>query len=196
VLHWGGYEGRDTVKRSKFYIDRNTSAAYLALLFMAASAIIRVIYYSVTPMTPLVFWVHFVNVIAAAVVFAVAVIVFGERCPQLTAIPVLMGVVFFMVKAFTFETLIHTVLCLILYTAVLVLYTLTVFGIIRTKYLLYPLFGLPLLYHIFVEDMQIYILADPQPPFFEWLPEISVLCIMAALLCVSVAMRKRAATVG
>lgn len=184
------------MKRSELYIKRNAPAAYLALFFMAASAIIRVIYYSVTPMTPLIFWVHFVNVIAAAVVFAISVIFFGERLPQLTAIPVLMGVVFFMVKAFTFETMTHTVLCLILYTAVLVLYSLTIFGIIRTKYLLYPLFGLPLLYHIFVEDMQIYILADPQPPFFEWLPEISVLCIMAALLCVSVAMRKRAATVG
>ncbi len=179
------------MKRSEFYIDRRTPAAYLALFFMAASAIIRVIYYSVTPMTPLIFWVHFVNVIAAAVVFGIAVIFFGERCPQLTAVPVLMGVVFFMVKAFTFETMTHTVLCLILYTAVLVLYSLTIFGIIRTKYLLYPLFGLPLLYHIFVEDMQIYILAEPRVPFFEWLPEISVLCIMAALLCVSVAMRKK-----
>lgn len=179
------------MKRAHFYIDNRTPAAWLSLFFMAVSAVIRGIYYSVTPMTPLVFWVHFVNVIAAAVVFAVAVIFFGEKCPQLTAASVLMGVVFFMVKAFTFETMTHTVLCLILYTAVLVLYSLTIFGIIRTKYLLYPLFGLPLLYHVFVEDMQIYILADPQPPFFEWLPEISVLCIMAALLCVSVAMRKR-----
>ena len=179
------------MKRSEFYIKRNTPAAYLSLFFMAASAIIRVSYYSVTPMTPLIFWVHFVNVIAAAVVFGIAVIFFGERCPQLTAIPVLMGVIFFMVKAFTFETMTHTVLCLILYSAVLVLYSLTIFGIIRTKYLLYPLFGLPLLYHIFVEDMQIYILAEPRVPFFEWLPEISVLCIMAALLCVSMAMRKK-----
>ena len=179
------------MKRSIFYIKRDSIAACLSLFFMAASAIIRAVYYSVTPMTPLVFWVHFVNVIAAAVVFGVAVILFGEKCPQLTAVSVLMGVVFFMVKAFTFETMTHTVLCLILYTAVLVLYSLTIFGIIRTKYLLYPLFGLPLLYHVFVEDMQIYVLADPQPPFFEWLPEISVLCIMAALLCVSVAMRKK-----
>ena len=31
-----------------------------------------------------------------------------------------------------------------------VLYTGTVFGIIRTKWLLVPLFGLPFLYHIFV----------------------------------------------
>ena len=121
------------MKRSEFYIKRDTPAAYLSLFFMAASAIIRVIYYSVTPMTPLIFWVHFVNVIAAAVVFGIAVIFFGECCPQLTAIPVLMGVIFFMVKAFTFETMTHTVLCLILYSAVLVLYSLTIFGIIRTK---------------------------------------------------------------
>lgn len=179
------------MKRASFYIERKSPAACLSLFFMAGSAIIRAIYYSVTPMTPLVFWVHFVNVIAAAVVFGASVIFFGKKCPQLTAISVLMGVVFFMVKAFTFETMTHTVLCLILYTAVLVLYTLTIFGVIRTKYLLYPLFGLPLLYHIFVEDMQIYVLADPRPPFFEWLPEISVLCIMAALFCVSVAMKKK-----
>jgi hypothetical protein len=179
------------MKRSCFYIDRQSPAAWLSLFFMTVSALIRAVYYSVTPMTSLVFWIHFVNVIAAAIVFAVAVLFFCERCPQLTAISVLMGVVFFMVKAFTFETMTHTILCLILYTAVLVLYSLTIFGVIRTKYLLYPLFGLPLLYHIFVEDMQIYILADPRPVFFEWLPEISVLCIMAALLCISVAMRKR-----
>ncbi len=174
-----------------FYIPRRCGATAAAVLFALASALIRGVYYAIAPMTCLVFWIYFVNVIAAAVWLAVSVMWFGERCPQLTVISVVMGVVFFMVKAFTFETMTHTVLCLILYTAVLVLYSLTVFGIIRTKYLLYPLFGLPLLYHIFVEDMQIYLLADPRPPFFEWLPEISVLCIMAALLCISIAMRKR-----
>jgi len=181
---------------SAYRIDRKHPAALTAVLLMLASAVVRLVYFWGKALTPVLLWVHLVNVVAAALLFAVMILALGERHASLTVIPVAMGVLFFMVKAFTFETLIHTVLCLILYTAVLVLYTLTVFGIIRTKYLLYPLFGLPLLYHIFVEDMQIYILADPQPPFFEWLPEISVLCIMAALLCVSVAMRKRAATVG
>jgi len=129
--------------------------------------------------------------VAAAVIFVVAVLFFGERMPQLTVISVGMGVFFFVVKAFTFPSLTHTVLCVILYTAVLVLYSLTVFGVIKTKYLLYPLFGLPLLYHIFVEDMQIYILADPRPPVREWLPEISVLCIMASLLSISVSMKRQ-----
>ena len=85
----------------------------------------------------------------------------------------------------------HIILCLCLYTLVLVLYCLTVFGIIPTKKLLYPLFGLPLLYHVFIEDMKNYILAQPPVPIIEWLPEISVLLIMAGLLCLSVAMKKK-----
>ena len=85
----------------------------------------------------------------------------------------------------------HRLFCTLLYYAVLHLYILTVEGILPTKKLLYPLFGLPLCYHIFVEDMQMYILASPKPPFVEWLPEISVLCIMASLLAVSFAIRKR-----
>ena len=102
-----------------------------------------------------------------------------------------LGVFFFIVKAFSFESPLHTALCVVLYTAVLVIFSLTLLGVIPTKLLLYPLFGLPLLYHIFVEDMQIYVLAEPPVPFFEWLPEISVLCIMAALLSLSVALEKK-----
>jgi len=100
-------------------------------------------------------------------------------------------VLFFFLKSFTFAAVIHTVLCILLYITVFVLYTLTIFGYIRTKLLLYPLFGLPLAYHIFIEDMKLYILADPPVPFVEWLPELSVLCIMAALLSLSVGIQKR-----
>ncbi len=175
----------------RLYIDRRHPATWVALGFMALSALLRVVYYAKTPMTPTVFWLHYLNVIAASVVFFIVVLAWGERYPQLTVIPVVMGVVFFAVKAFTFETLTHTMLCLILYSGVLVLYSLTIFEIIPTKHLLYPLFGLPLLYHIFVEDMKLYILADPPPPLFEWLPECSVLSIMAALLALSVGMKRK-----
>ena len=42
---------------------------------------------------------------------------------------------------------------ILLYLAVAVIYSGTVLGFIRTKWLLPPLFGLPFLYHIFVEDL-------------------------------------------
>lgn len=72
------------------------------------------------------------------------------------------------------------------YALVAALYTATVIGIVRTQAFLWPLFGLPMLYHIFVEDRQ-----KIGWTLHEWLPELSVLCCMAALLCLSLAMRRR-----
>lgn len=179
------------MKDTHYYIERKSPAAWLAVLFMLASAIIRTIYFWGKELTPIYLWIHFINVILAAFIFIITVVFLAKKLPQLSALSVLMGVIFFIIKSLGFESRLHTVLCIILYLAVLSLYSLTVFGIIKTKYLLYPLFGLPLIYHIFVEDMQLYILAKPTVPFFEWLPEISVLCIMTALLCVSFALKKR-----
>jgi hypothetical protein len=76
-----------------------------------------------------------------------------------------------------------------LYLAVLVLFCGTLLGFLPTKKLLYPLFGLPLVYHILVEDTQYYFFADPPVPVWYWMPEISVLCIMAGLLCLSISLK-------
>jgi len=96
-----------------------------------------------------------------------------------------LGCAFFALKALTFPSVLHTVLCLCLYALVLVLYTATVTGRVPTQKLLIPLFALPLLYHIFVEDMQ------KTWTLHTFLPELSVLCCMAALLCISLAMKKK-----
>ncbi|MBE6636740.1 MAG: hypothetical protein E7618_02920 [Ruminococcaceae bacterium] len=176
---------------SAYRIDRKHPAALTAVLLMLASAVVRLVYFWGKALTPVLLWVHLVNVVAAALLFAVMILALGERHASLTVIPVAMGVLFFMVKAFTFESLFHTVFCLTLYLAVFVLYTLTVFGILPTKKLLYPLFGLPFLYHLLVEDMINYVFANPQPPLFEWLPEISVLLIMAGLFSLSIALEPK-----
>ena len=176
---------------SLFVIPKSSPAARVSLGFMAAAGVIRILYFCLTPLTPQLFWIHLVLPLLAVVWFLVSVVLWGETEPRRTAVSVFLGVLFFLLKSFTFATVLHTVLCILLYLTVLTLYTLTIWGVIRTKVLLYPLFGLPLAYHIFVEDMQLYILANPRPPFVEWLPEISVLCIMASLLAVSFAIRKR-----
>jgi hypothetical protein len=156
---------------------------------MAVSVLIRCIYFGVHGGEIGHLTVHLLLPILAAVTFFTVV---QRGLPaEYTALGVLFGVVFFMIKAFTFATMIHTVLCLILYMTVLCLYSATVFVIVPTKKLLYPLFGLPLLYHIFVEDMKLYVFAESPVPFFDWLPEISVLLIMAGLLCISLGLEKR-----
>ena len=177
--------------RPVFVIPRTSAAVRISLGFMTAAGLLRILYFCLTPLTPYLFWIHLLLPLTAVVLFLAAVIRYGETESRLTVVSVFTGVLFFFLKSFTFAAVIHTVLCILLYITVFVLYTLTIFGYIRTKLLLYPLFGLPLAYHIFVEDMKLYILADPPVPIVEWLPELSVLCIMAALLSLSIGIQKR-----
>ncbi len=165
-------------------------AAIAACAIMGTSAAIRLAYFALTDAPPAPLWLHLALPVAAAILF-IAGHLAGERPARWCSMAaVALGVTFFLGKATTFAPL-HRALCTLLYLAVLTLYTLTMTGLIPTKKLLYPLFGLPLAYHLFVEDLQIYILAHPQPPLVEWLPEVSVLCIMAALLTQAAALDTR-----
>ena len=177
--------------RSPYAVCPSQPAALVSMLLMALSAVVRCVYFALVGGTAAELFVHLVLPVAAAVWLIGVILLLGRTHLSLSSVSVLLGVVFFMIKATTFESRVHTALCTVLYVGVLLLFSLTVFGIIPTKKLLYPLFSLPLLYHVFVEDVQIYILAEPQPPFIEWLPEISVLMIMGSLLSLSIAMEKR-----
>lgn len=125
------------------------------------------------------------------VLFIIIILYMGKRLFSLTAIPVILGVVFFIIKALGFDSILHTILCILLYLLVAMLYTGTVFGVIRTKWLLLPLFGLPFVYHILVEDRNTFLANENAMSLAEWLPEISVLCIMLALFFITFAMKKR-----
>ncbi len=125
------------------------------------------------------------------VLFIIIILYMGKRLFSLTAIPVILGVVFFIIKALGFDSILHTILCILLYLLIAMLYTGTVFGVIRTKWLLLPLFGLPFVYHILVEDRNTFLANENAMSLAEWLPEISVLCIMLALFFITFAMKKR-----
>ena len=109
----------------------------------------------------------------------------------MSALSVLLGVVFFIIKSLTFESKIHMVLCVLLYLVVAVLYTGTVTGSIGTKWLLPPLFGLPFIYHVFVEDLPALSNTVQPVTFSAGMQEMSVLCIMAALFCTGMGLKKR-----
>ena len=175
-------------RNSRITVPRTHPAAVLACIFMALSAAVRLWYYLPAGCSALTLIVHLLLPVSACLIFILGILANGKRLIPCSVTAVVLGIVFFIVKAFSF-TPVHRALCTLLYLTVLVLYTLTVTGYIPTKKLLYPLFGLPLIYHIFVEDMQLYILADPPVPVREWMPEISVLCIMAALLSQAIAMK-------
>ncbi|MDO4354404.1 MAG: hypothetical protein Q4C93_05510 [Clostridia bacterium] len=128
--------------------------------------------------------------IACNLLFAYMILRMGEKHFSLTFIPVLLGVVFFIIKATGFDSVLHTVLCIILYMLVAGIYFSTVFGIIGTKWLLLPLFGLPFLYHVFVDDLSTILGSSGAMTLEEWLPELSVLCIMLSLFFICFAMKE------
>ena len=107
---------------------------------------------------------------------------FGRRTIVPLTAPVAGFVVFFLYKALSFSSVLHTVLCSILYLAVLVFFLLTALGVLRTRIFLLLLAGLPLLVHIIMD------LSDYEG-FFLFLPELSVLLLMASLLCLALRLR-------
>ena len=174
-------------KKTVYWVPKLGALALLSMLFMACSALVRVVWACGEPaLSRAVFWFQVVLPLAANVVFVLTLLESHRDRLYRTAIAVWMGCVFFAVKALGFPSLAHTVLCLGLYALVAALYTATVTGRVPSQVPLWFLFGLPMLYHIFVEDTR-----KVGWPVHDWLPEISVLCCMASLLLVSLTMKKR-----
>ena len=178
-------------KRSRFYVDRKSGLVKAAWILMLLSAVFRVLgcwglwndsFFAAT---------QIVLPLAANLLFILFLVLLGDRALWLTALPALLGVMFFIIKAFTFTSWVHTVLCLFLYMLVAFMYCGTVFGLIHSKWPLVPLFALPFLYHVGVEDVAK--LRDKANPlsFADGLQEMSVLCIMLALLMTALAMKKK-----
>lgn len=174
-------------KKTVYCLPGMTPLAILSALFMVCSAVVRIAWAcGETSLSRSFLCLQILLPLAANVSFVLILLRDGKERLFRSAIPVWLGCVFFAVKALGFPSRLHTVLCLLLYALVAVLYTATVTGRVPTQKLLWLLFGLPLLYHIFVEDTQ-----KAGWPVHDWLPEVSVLLCMAALLCLSLAMKKR-----
>ena len=177
-------------EKIKFYTERNSFGVQAMIILMALSVAFRVIGCWGLWSDRSFALAQVALPIGSALLLIAFVWLFGRRALWTTFIPVILGAVFFIVKSLGFESMVHTVLCILLYAAVIALYTGTVFGVIRTKWILAALFGLPFLYHIFVEDLPA--LRDTANPvsFSGGMQEMSVLCIMLGLFCLALSMKK------
>ena len=143
-------------KRTVYWVPKLNLLVGVSLLFMLASAVLRIVWACGVHASGYLFWSQAALPLLANLTFFTTVLRDSRDRLFRTAVPVWLGCIFFALKALTFPSMLHTVLCLCLYTLVLVLYTATVTGKVPTQRLLIPLFALPLLYHIFVEDMARY----------------------------------------
>ena len=177
--------------RVRFYLDKTGFFAESAVILLAMAIIFRLI-------GCIGMWSNRVDAIMlvllpvlCCLLLILCIVLLGKKGFFLSFIPVLLGVVFFVFKSLGFESWMHTVLCVILYVVVAVIYTATVIGWIHTKWLLPVLFGLPFIYHVAVEDIPALIKTPESVTFAAGMQEMSVLCIMAALFCIGMGLKKR-----
>ena len=177
--------------RAKFYVDRKGHFVHDAVLFMLLSAIFRVVgcwgqwtdkFFVIT---------QILLPIGSALLFVLILRFLGDKALSLTILPVLAGAAFFVIRALGFENMLQAVLCIALCVLVVVLYILTVIGIIRTKWILAPLFAATLGYRVFVEDL--IALRDTENPvlFADGMLELSLICILLGLMFTALALKKR-----
>lgn len=175
----------------RFTIDKSGFFAESAMILLVLSAIFRII-------GCWGLWADRVSAlmiillpVCCCLLLVLCILLFGKKGFFLSFIPVLLGVVFFVFKSLYFDNWLHTVLCILLYMVVAVLYTGTVFGWIHTKWFLPPLFGLPFFYHVIVEDLPALSNTAEPVTFAAGMQEMSVLCIMAAMFCVGMGLKKQ-----
>ncbi|MEA5038705.1 MAG: hypothetical protein VB086_02585 [Clostridiaceae bacterium] len=174
-----------------YYVNPDHPLIWISCILMLMSAAVRILYFRnrPEPANRPTLAIHILLPLSCNFLFALLLPLYGKTALWTTAIPVVLGCLFFSLKSKTFSRK-HKLLCRLLYLAVAALYTCTVTGLIPTARLLILLFGLPLLYHLFVEDLSIFRLSDPPLSLQDWLPEISVILIMASLLSASLAILK------
>lgn len=157
----------------------NNKYATIAAFFMLLSGVIRILYYRYFYPDEVEMTLFFGQILLPLFcVLGFSVMVFMKKT-KATILPALAGVTFFILKAMEFETL-HKILCILLYSLVGIIYTLTVLGKLPNKIPLVLTFALPLVAHI---GMDVFELATYEKiVLVEYMPELSVIFIMTALL--------------
>lgn len=168
--------------------------ALAAAMLLLVSGAVRIAYYIITgfPMGSLWDMIVYVFLPVACCVVMAIMLLSRKNSLMPTIVPMLFGAAFFALKSFDFADdwifgkTVHTVFCICLYAVFALIYILTVSGVLNTRAVLMLVCGLPLLFHVFVED----IFVTPPADFISFLPELSVILIMAGLFAEAWGMRR------
>ena len=127
----GGVEMK--AEKTRFYVERGSIGIQAMTILMALSVIFRIIgcWGLWNDRNYALFQIALP--ILSAILLILCIQILGKHALWLSFIPVLFGAIFFIIKSLGFDNRLHTILCILLYMAVIVLYFCTVFGILRTN---------------------------------------------------------------
>ena len=168
-----------------------------ALLLIALSILFRLIGYWG-------FWSHITSTtytqvflpVLCALLLIVFLPVFANHGLWMTAIPIVLEAVFFILETGHISVWWVKAVSILLYIVIAIIYTMTVFGKIPSKWPLVISIGVPLVYHLAVQDRSSLLEASSPDTLIAWMPEISAMAFVLALLLITLALVKKVTTYG
>lgn len=180
-------------KRIRFFVDTGGLFTHGAIIFMVLSAVFTLlgslgkggdVYFMAT---------GFALPLACELLFLVLIVLFGNYSMLPTALPMVLFAVFFIIRAFSFENFLYMIIFMVLYLSVAVLFTATVIGWIRNKWLVSAVILITFLFNIAVIDYPALSEGAVSVTFSAIMQEISVLFILIGLLFSSLALKNKRA---
>lgn len=181
---------RYTLRRKSFLFSG-------ALLLIALSILFRLIGYWG-------FWSHITSTtytqvflpVLCALLLIVFLPVFANHGLWMTSIPIVLEAVFFILETGHISVWWVKAVSILLYIVISIIYTMTVFGKIPSKWPLVISIGVPLVYHLAVQDRTSLLEASSPDTLVAWMPEISAMSFVLALLLITLATVKKVTTYG
>lgn len=178
-------------QRVKFFVDKDSGLIHAAVIFMALSAVFRLVGCWGQWADKTFAIMQIALPVLCALLYIILLLLLGKRAFWLSSLPVILGAVFFIVRALGFGSWVYTLAAILACLIITVLYTATAFGFVRTKWFVLPLIALVFLYKLCVADVAALKNSAAPVSFASGMQEISVLCVLLALFLTVLAMRKR-----
>ena len=172
------------IEKQAFRVRAGHPAAIASMLAFACCIPLQILGYADRLRDPVVAAALVFLPVLSAFLMIVMILKFGENALWLSVFPVFIGVLGFAFKLMIDprgESILHHVSAAVLYCGIVALWALTVWYVIRTKWILAILFLIPFFKHIFVDDVPVLLGAAAPVPAAVWLKEGSMLCFMLAL---------------
>lgn len=176
--------------RETLLCRKETKAAKSAVVFMILSGLVRLGYYLFICSEKKTAWlvgIHLLLPTLAVFGLAAVFLAVGDRTLKPMIPFALMGVIFFACKALTFAFW-HRAFCLCLYALAGGICLGTALGFLRRRIWLFLVFFLPFTVHVSNDIFRIS-RTGAGTDWLSYLPEVSVLCLMAGMFCFALSLR-------
>lgn len=177
--------------RIKFYEERSSFWPQAAVVMLVIASVCQFVGNWGLWSDRMTFLLQVALPIVSFLCYALLLMLLGKHALWLTALPFLTGILYFGLDIWYAESKLIMIIGVAYCVLAVVLYLGTVFAVIRTKWLLVPLFAIPFLYRAFYRDVLILQRSGAAVSFTAGMREMSLLCVLLGMTFAAIGMRKR-----